>query len=155
MSKISRADWAATTPWDGITNKPASFGVSDIGGLTAIGYSDGQIPVYSHAAGRFRPGSRLAPSPTPTPTPAPTESEVALTWDVPNLHALQTATEDFYIPGVFVSHPVVIGAPFDDQNVQFSGSVVDLNMVRISVTNLGLADVDLATGIWRVRFWTA
>ncbi len=155
MAKISRADWAASVPWIGITDKPVSFGASDIGELTGNGYSDGQIPVYNAAAKRFRPGSRLAPSPAPAPTPAPESSEVALTWDVPNLHALQTATEDFYVPGVFVSHPVIIGAPFSDQNVQFSGSVVDLNVVRISVTNMGIDDLDLAEGIWRVRFFTS
>ncbi len=154
MGKVARADYAETTPWNGIIGKPASFGVSDIGGLTGDGYSDGQIPVFNRSSGRFRPGSRTSPSPAPTPTPSPDSSEVAISWDVPSLHALQTATEDFYIPGVFTSHPVDVGAPFDDQYVQISATVVDLNVVRISVTNMGIDDLDLAEGIYRIRFFT-
>lgn len=155
MSKVSRADWAATTPWSGITDKPASFGVSDIGELTGIGYADGQIPIYSRSSGRFRPGSRLAPSPAPTPTPSGLSSiEIFVTWDCPSLHALQTATEDFDFVGAFVSQPVIVGAPFSDQNVQISASIVDLNIARISVTNMGLSDLDLGVGIWRLRIFS-
>lgn len=155
MAKVSRADWAATTPWAGITDKPAGFGASDIGQLTGIGYADGQIPVYNRSSGRFRPGSRTPPSPTPAPTPTPGPvTEIAVTWDVPNLHALQTATEDFYFVGAFVSMPVAVGAPFDNQFVQISGSVVDLNVVRVTVTNMDLADLDLGEGIWRLRIFS-
>lgn len=155
MSKVSRADWAATTPWGGITDKPASFGVSDIGGLTGNGYADGQIAVYNRASGRFRPGSRsVTPTPTPVTPPLPGFSELWVPWDVPSLHALQTATEDFYFVGVMVSQPVIVGAPFDDQFVQISASAVDTNMARISVTNMGLADLDLGEGQWRLRIFT-
>lgn len=155
MAKVSRADWAASTPWDGITNKPASFGASDIGQLTGIGYADGQVPVYNRTAGRFRPGSRSIPaSTTPTTPPLPGFSELWVTWDVPSLHALQTATEDFYFVGAMPSQPVIVGAPFDDQFVQISSSVVDLNVARITVTNLGLADLDLGSGQWRLRVFT-
>ncbi len=152
MAKISRADWAATTPWLGITDKPASFGVSDIGQLTGIGYADGQVPVYSISSGRFRPGSRN-PTPTPVPpTPTPgIPTEITVTWDAPSLHALQTATEDFYFPGVLPSQPIAVGASFTDQNVQISATVVDANTVRITVTNLGLADLDLDDGFYRLR----
>lgn len=154
MAKVSRADWAATTPWDGITDRPASFGVSDIGGLTGNGYADGQIAVYNRAAGRFRPGSRTLPVPAPTPTPTPgPPTEIFVTWDVPSLHALQTATEDFYLNGSFVSQPVIVGAPFSDQFVQVSATIVDMNIARISVTNMGLADLDLGEGIWRLRIF--
>lgn len=154
MAKISRADWAATTPWLGISGKPDAFGVSDIGGLTGDGYADGQIPVYNRAAGRFRPGSRTPPSPTPAPTPTPAmPTEIFVTWDVPSLHALQSATEDFYFSGAFVSQPVMVGAPYSDQNVQISATIVDLNVARITVTNMGIDDLDLGEGIYRMRIF--
>jgi hypothetical protein len=39
--------------------------------------------------------------------------------------------------------------------VQISATIVDLNVVRISVTNLGLADVDLDDSFYRLRIFNA
>ncbi len=154
MSHVNRADWATETDWDGIRNKPASFGVSDISQLTGIGYADGQVPVYSISSGRFRPGSRN-PTPTPVPpTPTPgIPTEIAVDWDVTNLHALQTATEDFDFVGALPGHPVIVGASYTNQNVQISATIVDVNVVRISVTNMGLADLDLDDAFYRLRIF--
>lgn len=154
MGKVSRADYAETAPWSGITGKPDSFGASDIGQLTGIGYADGQVPVYSLAAGRFRPGSRNpAPAPTP-PTPTPgVPTRITVTWDVPTLHALQTATEDFPFAGVFPGRPVSVGAPMDDSElyINFCAYVIDVGLVRIAVQNLGLADLDLPESQWQLQ----
>ena len=156
MGKVSRADYAETAPWSGITGKPGSFGATDIGQLTGNGYADGQIPVYNLSSGRFRPGSRN-PSPAPTP-PAPTPgipTEIAVEMNVPNLHALQTYYEDFDFVGAFPGHPVIVGAFYTNPYVQISATIVDLNVVRISVTNLGLADVDLDDSFYRLRIFNA
>lgn len=154
MSKVSRADTAVSTPWNGITGKPASFGASDIGQLTGIGYADGQIPVYSATSGRFRPGSRN-PAPTPTP-PEPTPgipTEIYVDWDAPSLHALQSAYEDFPFVGALLSYPVIVGASFANEFVQISATVVADNLVRITVQNLGIDDLDLDDGIYRLRIF--
>jgi len=152
MAKISRADWAATTPWNGITDKPDSFGVTDISELTGDGYANGQIPVYNRTTGRFAPGSRSpAPSPIP-PTPTPgTPTEISVTLDFPNLHALQSAYEDVFFIGVFLSQPIAVGASFANEFVQITASVIADSVVRITVTNMGLADLDLGEGIFRLR----
>ncbi len=155
MSKTSRADWAATTPWSGITDKPASFGASDIGQLTGIGYADGQIPVYSIASGRFRPGARN-PSPTPVP-PEPTPgipTEIAVEMNVPSLHALQSYYEDFGFVGAFPGHPVIVGASYTNPYVQITATIVDLNSVRITVTNMGFDDLDLDDAFYRLRIFS-
>lgn len=152
MSRVVRADWAATTEWDGINGRPSSFGATDIGDLTGHGYSNGQIAIFDSATGRFRPGSRSpAPDPTP-PDPTPgTPTEISFTWDAPSLHALQTATEDFYFIGVLPSQPIAVGSSFDNQNVQISATVVADNIVRITVTNMGFDDLDLSDGFYRLR----
>lgn len=154
MGKVSRADWAASTPWNGISDKPASFGASDIGQLTGDGYSDGQIPVFNRASGRFRPGSRNpAPAPTP-PTPTPgIPTEIAVEMDVPTLHALQMYYEDFDFVGAFPGHPVIVGASFTNPYVGISATIVDLNVVRISVVNFGFDDVDLDDSFYRLRIF--
>lgn len=153
MSKTSRADWAASTPWNGITDKPANFGVSDIGGLTGNGYATGNVPVYDANSGRFRPGSRYPASAPVAPVTPGLTNEIYVQWDVPLLHALQCATEDFYFNGSFPSMPVCVGAPFSDQNVSISASVVDLNIVRIVVQNIGIADLDIGEGQWRLHLF--
>lgn len=154
MSKVSRADWAATTPWDGITSKPTNFGVSDIGQLTGKGYGEGQVPAYDSATRRFRPHTIDSSAPAPVPTPTTTAGiEIWVIWDVPSLHALQTATEDFYFVGAFPSMPVIVGTPFTNQFVQVTATVTDMNLVRISVTNMDLADLDLGEGTYRLRLF--
>jgi hypothetical protein len=155
MGKVSRADYAETTPWTGIIGKPSGFGVSDISGLTGIGYSGDQIPVYDATTGRFRPGSRnpSSPTPTPDPTPGPAE-EIWVYWDAPSLHPLQTATEDFDFVGAMVSQPVIVGSPLDLQFMSISAYCFTANSVRISVTNMNLADVDLGGGTWRLRIFS-
>jgi len=154
MGKVSRADWAASVPWQGVTDKPSTFGVTDIGQLTGDGYSDGQIPVYNRASGRFRPGSRN-PAPTPTPVP-PTPgipTEISVEMDVPNLHAFQSYYEDFFFPGALTGQPVIVGASYTNPYVQISATVVDSNSVRITVMNLGLDDVDLDDSFYRLMIF--
>lgn len=61
--KTTRADYAATVPWRGITGKPAVFpyGPIDISQLTAAGFASGKVPVWN--------GSRFVPATLPIPTP--------------------------------------------------------------------------------------
>lgn len=154
MSKVSRADWAATTPWDGITNRPSSFGVSDIGSLTGNGYSEGQVPAYNVASKRFRPTTPTPASITPAPTPSSGSGiETFVTWDVPSLHAMQTAYEDFAFVGAIPSMEVIVGTPFPDSFVQVSATVPTMNLVRITVTNMDIADLDLGNGTYRLRLF--
>ena len=63
--KVTRADWAATAPWDGITGKPDfPGGVTDIGQLTAEGFEVGQVPLWN---GHNFVGYTIPAAPTPTP----------------------------------------------------------------------------------------
>jgi hypothetical protein len=150
MSKVSRADWAASVPWAGITDKPVvTPGVTDIGQLTGNGFANGKVPIWSSASGKFVPGS--LPTPTPTPPPTPSGSSLLVYWDVPLLHALQSAWEDFTFSGVSVSRAISLGAPFADEFIQISASTPAADTVRITVTNLGLADVDLGGGTWELK----
>ncbi len=150
MSKVSRADWAATTPWSGVTNKPAipGAGVTDIGQLTGNGYASGQYPRYNAATKRFVPATLPPPSP---PAPTPGGTTIIVYWDVPNLHAWQSAWEEFTFPGAFIGAPVAVGPPFPNEFVTVFASVVSNDTVRITVTNLNLTDVDLGNGSWSLR----
>lgn len=149
MSKVSRADFAATVPWVGITGKPPVVaGITDISQLTGDGFLNGQYPRYNSLAGRFRPAS--LPAPTVTPTPAPPAFQI-FSWDAPSLLPLQSCFEDFSFIGVIVSQPITLGSPFADEFVIATASVPAPNVVRITVVNMNLATVDLGVGSWTVR----
>lgn len=148
MSKVSRSDWAASVPWDGVTDKPPfTPGATDIGQLTGVGFAEGQFPRFLN--GRFRPATIPAPSPAPAPTPA--APFIIVSWDTPSLMPLQSAWEDFAYPGVLVSQPITLGTPFADEFVIATASVPAANVVRITVVNMNLATVDLAVGSWTIR----
>lgn len=144
MAKISRADWAASVPWSGITGKPSAFGPTDISELTANGYVNGQYP--SAVSQRLKPTTLvLPPAPTPDPVPpAPASiSKLYVTWDMPTLHALQTAQEEFTFIGANPGMAVLVGGPLDTTFVNLSAYCYDFNQVRILATNLGLTDIDV------------
>lgn len=153
MSKTARSDWAASTPWSGITGKPPTPGsVTDIGQLTGDGYSSGQIPSFDAATGRFVPATP-GPSPPPPPGPVPLPTEIWVVWNPPGLNPLQTATEDFDLIGALVSQPVIVGAPFDLQFMTICAYIPASNVVRICLTNMGILPVDFDSGTWRIRIF--
>ena len=149
MGKISRADWAASCPWDGITGKPASFGPTDISQLTANGYSNGQVP--GAVAGRFRPLTLPTPTPAPTPTPTPgIPSKIWVSWDAPSIEPLQSAYEDFEFAGATPGMAVCAGAPLDQTFVNVSAYCFESGSVRIVVTNMSRETVDLGVGSYQL-----
>lgn len=149
MSKVSRADWAASVPYSGVTGKPPTVaGITDIGQLTGLAYGSNQYPRFDTLTGRFRPAT-LPVAPTPTPTPAAAFQIVS--WDAPSLLPLQSCWEDFSFIGVLVSQPIALGTPFPNEFVLATASVPAANVVRITVVNMSLATVDLAVGSWTIR----
>lgn len=149
MSRVVRSDWAASVPWQGVTNKPPTVaGITDISQLTGDGFLNGQYPRFNALAGRFRPAT--LPTPTVTPTPAP-PAQIIVSWDVPSLLPLQSAWENFDFIGVLVSQPIMLGTPFQNEFVLAVASVPAANVVRITVTNMSLATIDLGVGSWTLR----
>lgn len=151
MSKVTRADWAASTPWSGITDKPPAppAGITDIGQLTGLGYQNGQYPRFNILTGRFHPAT-LPPTPAPTPTPGPGTFTI-VSWDTPSLLPLQSAWEDFTVLGAYISQPIYLGTPFPDAFILAVATVPEANVVRITVTNMSLTTVDLGEGSWTLH----
>ncbi len=138
MSKVAKSDWSASTPWSGITDKPASFGASDIGQLTGAGFGVGQVPRWN--------GSRFVPytipsSVTPPPTPSPFPPQFTLTWDIPLLNPLQTASQSFNVSGVFPNFPIAIAWNTDPGFFLFSGLVTDIEIITLYAANMDAAPI--------------
>ena len=77
--KTTRADWAASVPWTGITGKPGVFpsGPVDIGQLTAAGFSAGSVPIWN--------GSRFVPHTIPTPSPPSPSGTDIIDYNIPGV----------------------------------------------------------------------
>lgn len=142
MSKVSRSDWSATAPWEGIIGKPSTFGVTDIGQLTGIGFSAGQVPRWNGV--KFVPYT-IPNVPTPTPDPTPLPDPISLTWDIPELFPLQTGTEDFNVNGVFPSYPLALSVNSNPGFFFFAALVTQIDTVTLYAVNMSAAPVTLGS----------
>jgi hypothetical protein len=148
MSQVAKANWAASVPWIGITGKPTAFGVNDIGQLGGNGFSVGQVPRWNGAI--FLPYT-VPSSSSPTPAPSPLPSQFTLTWDIPELLPLQTATEVFNVGGVFPGNPLALGWQFNPGFCWLWGLVTDIEVVTLYAKNMDSVPVTLGSGTWVVQ----
>lgn len=158
MSKVTKADWAATCPWNGITGKPdfPGGGVSDIGQLSGSGFSNKQVPIWNSSLRKFVPSniSGIAGYVAPSPgSSIPYVDPVQVEWDVPSLLPLQSAYEDFPYIGAVPGTPVSVGVSFDLQFCFPFPAVILNDSVRIMIVNMNSTEVDLGTGIWNIQIF--
>jgi hypothetical protein len=149
MSKTARADWAASVPWAGITGKPPLEGTTDIGQLTALGFSPNQIPRWNGT--RFVAYS-IPPSPTPVAPTNPFPPTDYFIWDTPSVLPLQTATENFPLIGAVPGEPIAFGIAFDPGFCLVGAVIFANDLVQLRVTNMdGISPVDFPAGLWSIQ----
>ena len=128
MSKTARADWAPPPTWDEIRNKPAIIGV---------------------------PGPRGPAGPAgpqgPPGTAAGLPPQFTLTWDVPELLPLQTATQTFNVGGVLPGHPLALGWSPDPGFCWLWGLVTDTDVVTLYAKNMDAVPVTLGEMLCTVQ----
>lgn len=140
MSKVGQADYAPCF-WDQIIGKPSNFGVTDIGQLTGIGFSVGQVPRWNGS--KFVPYT--LPSPTPPTPPGVLPAPIGLTWDIPELLPLQTATEDFNVGGIFPGAPLSVTVTPNPGYFFFAALVTDIQVVTLYALNMSGGPVTLGS----------
>lgn len=148
MSKVSRADWSASTPWSGIVGKPSTFGVTDISQLAAAGFSSGQVPRWNGA--KFVPYT-IPSSATPVTPPNPLPAQVQFSWDVPSILPLQSAYEDFPLIGAIPGEPIAHGVAFDPGFCLTFAYIFANDTVRLKVVNMDGVAVDLGLAVWAIQ----
>jgi hypothetical protein len=158
MSKVVRADFAATTPWDGIIGRPADgTSVTDIGQLTGSGFFNKQVPVWNVALQKFVPANITGiagySAPSPGGSSNPYIDPVQVEWDVPALSPLQSIYEDFPLIGAIPATPAAVGVPFDMQFCWIRADVIANDSIRLTVTNLNASIVDLGLGLYNVQLF--
>lgn len=149
MSKVARSDWSPPPRWRDILDKPSSFGVTDIGQLSASGFSSGQIARWS--------GTKFVPYTIPSVTPVtPSNSlpaQVQFSWDVPSILPLQSAYEDFPLIGAIPGEPIAHGVAFDPGFCLTFAYIFANDTVRLKVVNMDSVAVDLGSAVWSIQLF--
>ena len=129
VSRVQRADWAASVPWIGITGKPT-------------GADGGTNTVTKETIIRETPAKD---------NQNPLPNSVGFYWEPGVIRPLETVTKDFTVATVKPGNQIIVGTPYAFAYGQISAVAPGFGTVRLSLTNMGLDAVTLAGGYWRFR----
>lgn len=143
------ADFAATTRWAGILDKPDfPGGVEDISQLSASGFDNGDVPSWSVAQQKFLPVALPA---TPTP-PAPiTVLNGFSYWEPGVIASFGLAATIIPVPGANFGSCPMVGAPYNLLGALVSASITNFGFLTVYVWNLTPSSITLAAGTWKVK----
>ena len=129
--KVTRADWAGSVPWSGITGKPAEF--------TSVGGSAADLSQLTTRVAAIEAALNSLSS-----TPAVSSlSSVGVWWAVGALEPLQMAYEDIAAP-VGADAKFAIGAPLTaGTGVFFEAYSLGSGILRLVAVNLSGSTVTL------------
>lgn len=129
--------------------KPASFGATDIGQLSANGFTVGQVPKWNGTkfVGYTIPGAPIPPGPTPSPLPP----QDVFVWDVPSILPLQSAFQDFPLIGAVPGEPIAFGISFDIGYCLPFVNIFQNDLVRLRIVNMDSVAVDLGSATWSLQ----
>ncbi len=150
MSNVKTADWAASTPWSGITGKPDfSATTPDISSVTAKSFSNGQIPQWNgkrfigvNASSLVDLNGYFSLSNKPYVA-------YNFRWNPGTLSPLLRAKSIISIDGLSVSTPVMLGLPYTIDGLFVSSSTAD-GQVVVEVFNSTPYDITLTEDVGRL-----
>ena len=133
--KVTRADWAGSVPWSGITGKPAGLSsatsVADLTQLTA------RVAALEAAVSSL----------TGTPTGSPI-STLHVEWAIDSLERLQMAYEDVPLPGLPAGTACVLVPQDPSQYLLASAAAIATSVVRLTAMNVGPGAVAPGLTVW-------
>ena len=132
--KVTRADWAGSVPWSGVTGKPAGLDSStatDLSQLTA------RVAALEAAVSSL----------TGTPTDSPI-STLHVEWTIDSLERLQTAYEDVPLPGLPAGAACVLVPQDSSQYLLASAAAIAPSVVRLTAMNVGPGAVAPGLTVW-------
>jgi hypothetical protein len=77
--------------------------------------------------------------------------QISLTWDIPEIYPLQTATESFNVNGVFPGYPIVAGVDIDPGFCWFKAVVTAIDVVTLYALNMDNVPVTLGTATFTIQ----
>jgi hypothetical protein len=136
--KVTRADWSASVPWDGVTNKPDLSKTDTTALQKQITALQAQVdallrnrstPVVPVATGPFKAAGILT-----------------ATWNAGTLHCLESVWADFDFGTQEVGSAVIVVPPVVVNGITFTASVVSKYVIRLMALNTALATTTVASG---------
>ena len=126
--KVTRADWAGSVPWSGITGKPAGLSsATSVADLTQL-------------AARVAALEAAVSSLTGTPTGSPI-STLHVEWAIDSLERLQMAYEDVPLPGLQAGTACVLVLQDPTAYLVASAVAIAPSVVRLTAMNVGPAAI--------------
>lgn len=132
--KVTRADWAGSVPWSGVTGKPA--------GLTGEVATD-----VSELTARVEALEAFVNSLTGTPSDSPITT-LHVEWTIDSLESFQMGYEDISLPGLPAGAACVL-VPQDPSAYLIASAVaVSPSVVRLTALNVGPATLAPGLTVW-------
>ena len=132
--KVTRADWAGSVPWSGVTGKPAGLGSSTATDLTQL---TARVAALEAALNSLSSASDDSPVTT-----------LHVEWAIDSLERLQMAYEDVPLPGLPAGTACVL-VPQDPTAYLIASAVaVSPSVVRLTAMNVGPGALAPGLTVW-------
>ena len=132
--KVTRADWAGSVPWSGVTGKPAGLGSSTATDLTAL---TARVAALEAALNSLSSASDDSPVTT-----------LHVEWDIDSLEPFQMGYEDISMPGLPAGAACVL-VPQDPSPYLIASAVaISPSVVRLTAMTVGPGALVPGLTIW-------
>ena len=132
--KVTRADWAGSVPWSGITGKPAGLGSSTATDLTALTARVAALEAALNSLSSASDDSSV--------------TTLHVEWDIDSLEPFQMGYEDITLPGLPAGTACVL-VPQDPSAYLIASAVaISPSVVRLTAVNSGSGAVSPGVTVW-------
>lgn len=132
--KVTRADWAGSVPWSGVTGKPAGLGSSTATDLTQL---TARVAALEAALNSLSSASDDSPVTT-----------LHVEWTIDSLEPFQMGYEDVSLPGLQAGTACVL-VPQDPTAYLIASAVaVSPSVVRLTAMNVGPGALAPGLTVW-------
>ena len=132
--KVTRADWAGSVPWSGITGKPAGLTGSTVADLTAL---TARVAALEAAVNSLSSASDDSPV-----------STLHVEWTIDSLEPFQMGYEDIPLPGLPAGAACVLVPQDPTAYLVASAVAIAPSVVRLTAVNSGPGAVSPGVTAW-------
>lgn len=132
--KVTRADWAGSVPWSGVTGKPAGLTgevATDVSELTA------RVAALEAALNSLSSASDDSPATT-----------LHVEWTIDSLEPFQMGYEDISLPGLQAGTACVLVPQDPTAYLTASAVAIAPSVVRLTAVNVGQVAVTPGLTVW-------
>ena len=132
--KVTRADWAGSVPWSGVTGKPAGLGSSTATDLTQL---TARVAALEAALNSLSSASDDSPVTT-----------LHVEWTIDSLEPFQMGYEDISMPGLPAGAACVLVPQDPSAYLTASAVAIAPSVVRLTALNVGPATLAPGLAVW-------